>query len=103
MKKKKFIKKKKKSYLVTKKNEIKELKEKLNRAKVFQNGNILWKDVDDDMNYIKSLDNLQSSLDMDWNDWVLMCPEFSDFSEEEQEEIRNHELFLSTPVNVWNL
>ena len=98
-----FLEERRNSYLETRKEELEELKEKLVRAAILPFGNIVWKQIDDDMEHIKSLDDLQSSFDMDWNEWVLMCPEFTDFSEEEQEEVKDHEKFLSTPVNVWKL
>ena len=97
-----FIINKRNAYLQNKKDEIEGLKMKLKRANVY-NEHIEWDEIDDDMKRIKDFTELQTLLDSDWNTWVLDDSEFIKSSDEEKEKIREHEIFLHTPINGWNL
>lgn len=97
-----FLETKIKTYLETRENTIQDTKEHLNRAEIFSNGNITWAEQDDDET-ANSMNDLQLSFDIDWSDWVTMDPDYKEFNEEIQEEIKEHELFQKTPINVWNI
>jgi len=98
-----FMEERVKTFLEMWATDIEEVKTQLKRAEVFSNGNVTWAEQDDDMTSYKTLSDLQLSFDMNWNDWVTMSPDFDSFSEEEQDEIKEHDLFQQTPINVWNL
>lgn len=98
-----FLMEKIESYLETRENTIQDTKKHLKRAKLFPNGNIVWSEQDDDMMHYNNLNNLQEDFDQDWSEWVTMSPEFSEFTEEEQDEIEEHDLFQQTPIKVWEL
>ena len=96
-----FIDNRKSVFIATRSVDIHNIQEMLSNVKVNVNGNILYNEYDGEINY-SSLDDIQLAFDSDWKDWVLMCPEFTDFSEEEQEEIEGI-IIHNCPVNIWDL
>lgn len=102
MTKEKFLKERISSYLQTRRDVVEELKSALVRAEVFQNGNIIWGELDDCFSS-NSLEEVQLGFDLDWTDWVQMSPDFDSFSEKEKDEIMESDLFQQTPINVWEI
>lgn len=99
---KEFLKERIESYLELWATDIEETKAQLERATIYGN-NIEWNEIDDDMTSYKNLEDLQLSFDSDWSDFVTMSPDFDEFSEEEQEEIKDSDEFQQTPIKVWDL
>lgn len=84
---KEFLERKVKTYLETREDDVSDLKEKLSERDYYNN----------------EIQDLQNGFDQDWKEWVEMDPDYDDFNEEEKEEIEDHDLFTTTPINVWNI